>query len=128
MAKLVVRSTLLYLVGVNTTSAVLVGYDKRQAAHRGQRVPERRLCNLAIAGGWAGGMMAMYLARHKTKKKSFQKKYMNAVTKNAMVMLPAALVAFRVPQLRGAFSSTFSSIASNFSRRPPPRNPPRFRR
>ncbi|KAI0564238.1 hypothetical protein FGB62_28g126 [Gracilaria domingensis] len=128
MSRLLARATLVYLAGVNTASACLVAYDKYQAAHRGWRVPEKKLCDMAVAGGWAGGILAMYLAHHKTRKKSFQTKYMNAIATNAVVTAPAALLVLQVPSMRSAFSQTFSLIASTFVRRPPPRKPPRFRR
>ena len=69
MAALLARSTLLYLGTVNIGSAALVGYDKAQAVRGKWRVSERTLCQSAVIGGWAGGLVAMQVFRHKTRKK-----------------------------------------------------------
>lgn len=69
MAQIVARGTLLYLGSVNVGSAVLFGFDKVQAQRGEWRVSEKALCRSAIYGGWAGGLVAMQLLRHKTRKK-----------------------------------------------------------
>lgn len=45
--------------------------DKRRAVRRQQRVPERTLLALAVAGGSPGVWAGMLLARHKTRKPLF---------------------------------------------------------
>lgn len=54
---------------------LLFGYDKFAAGRSGRRVPESQLLVLAALGGWAGGLLAMLVFRHKTSKLSFQLKY-----------------------------------------------------
>lgn len=132
MATLVARGTLLYLASVNAGSAALFAYDKRQAHLQRHRVSERRLCQTAAWGGWAGGLLAMHLFRHKTRKQSFQRKYVGALARNAVtVVLPLAAVAMWMPPLRAAFAADFARV---FRGPPPPRRwgggrkPPRMRR
>lgn len=69
MAQILARGTLLYLGTVNLGSVALFGYDKFQAQREEYRVSEKALCRSAWAGGWAGGLVAMQLFRHKTRKK-----------------------------------------------------------
>lgn len=69
MATILARGTILYLGAVNMYSFGLFGYDKMQAARGEWRVPERKLCQTAVYGGSAGGLLAMQAFRHKTRKK-----------------------------------------------------------
>ena len=46
--------------------------DKAAARAGRRRVPEKNLLSLCAAGGWAGGILASYLLRHKTRKLGFQ--------------------------------------------------------
>lgn len=48
------------------------GYDKRQAAKSGWRVPESILHLLALTGGFVGGWAGMYYFRHKTQESIFK--------------------------------------------------------
>lgn len=132
MATILARGTLLYLTTVNVGTAALFAYDKHQASQRAHRVSERRLCNTALLGGWPGGLLAMQLFRHKTRKTSFQRKYVGAIGSNTIVVLPAVLLLAAFPPLRAAFAN---DIARLLGRRPPPsrrwgggRTPPRWRR
>ena len=43
-----------------------MGYDKRQAKKKGQRIPEKNLWFLAILGGGIGAYFGMQMFRHKT--------------------------------------------------------------
>lgn len=61
-----------YLVGINVTTIILYGYDKRQAIVAGRRVPELVLHLAALAGGSPGALLAQMLFRHKTKKLKFK--------------------------------------------------------
>ena len=49
-----------------------MGYDKRQAKKKGQRVPEKNLWALAILGGGIGAYFGMQAFRHKTRHTSFR--------------------------------------------------------
>ena len=46
--------------------------DKRQAKRKGDRVPERALHFLELAGGWPGAFAAQRFVRHKNVKPAFQ--------------------------------------------------------
>lgn len=56
---------------VNAGTMVLFACDKVLAIVGGPRVPEKVLCLTGVVGGWPGGILAMYMFRHKTKKPSF---------------------------------------------------------
>ena len=56
----------LYYLCLNLFSFAAMAWDKSLAKSRRQRVPERALLLLDLLGGSLGGMIAMYLFRHKT--------------------------------------------------------------
>lgn len=129
MQAAIARGTFLYLGAINAGSVGLFAYDKFQASRGGWRVPEHRLCTTALAGGWAGGLFAMQMFRHKTRKHSFQKKYVTAMTTNAAVLLPVLFLLSRSPAFRFHFLTAVQQfgkpLAGNGRNR---RNPPRNRR
>jgi uncharacterized membrane protein YsdA (DUF1294 family) len=49
-----------------------MGYDKRQAKRKGQRIPEKNLWGLALLGGGIGAYFGMQTFRHKTRHTSFR--------------------------------------------------------
>ena len=51
---------------------IAMGYDKRQAKQKGQRIPEKNLWFLAILGGGIGSYLGMQIFRHKTRHTSFR--------------------------------------------------------
>lgn len=60
-----------YLAVVNVVTFAVFAWDKHVAARgdgRGRRVPEARLLGLGLVGGSVGGMLAMHIVRHKTRK------------------------------------------------------------
>ena len=60
---------------------LLSALDKAAAKLGLRRVPEQTLCGLAVASGTAGaltGALALVLLQHKTRKQSFQLKYLIA--------------------------------------------------
>lgn len=61
----------LYLLAVNLAAFALFAADKRQARRESARIPEVVLLGTGLLGGAPGGMLAMQLFRHKTKKASF---------------------------------------------------------
>jgi uncharacterized membrane protein YsdA (DUF1294 family) len=61
-----------YLIGINTVTVLLYGYDKRQAIATAGRVPELVLHLAALAGGSPGALFAQGMFRHKTRKVSFK--------------------------------------------------------
>lgn len=56
-----------YLLIMNITAAAIVGSDKRKAALREWRTPEKTFYMLALAGGGIGVLAGFFLFRHKTK-------------------------------------------------------------
>ncbi|WP_339228350.1 DUF1294 domain-containing protein [Oceanobacillus sp. FSL K6-2867] len=64
-------SFLMYLIGVNIMSFLLMYIDKRKAIKKQYRIPERTFWALAILGSSLGAYIGMNLFRHKTKHRSF---------------------------------------------------------
>lgn len=60
------------VVVLSLTSFVFYGYDKRQAALGGRRIPEATLHWLALFGGIPGAIAGQQVFRHKTQKLSFR--------------------------------------------------------
>jgi uncharacterized membrane protein YsdA (DUF1294 family) len=60
------------LIGINTVTVLVYGYDKLQAISGGGRVPELVLHLAALSGGSPGALLAQGLFRHKTRKVSFK--------------------------------------------------------
>lgn len=61
----------IYLAAINIITFVVFAWDKHVAASGNDlrwRSPEARLLGFSLAGGSIGGMLAMRLVRHKTKK------------------------------------------------------------
>ena len=63
---------LIYLAAMNLLLFGLMGFDKARAENHGWRIPESRLFFYAVAGGSLGGLLGMYLFRHKTRHASFR--------------------------------------------------------
>lgn len=57
---------------INLTGLCAMGIDKRRAASRRWRIPERTLFGIALLGGGLGSWLGMYLFRHKTRHLSFR--------------------------------------------------------
>ena len=62
----------MYLALINSALFFTMGADKLRAKHHRRRVPEATLFLLAILGGSIGGILGMYVFRHKTKHWSFR--------------------------------------------------------
>ncbi|MGE7915403.1 DUF1294 domain-containing protein [Lysinibacillus xylanilyticus] len=60
-----------YMAVVSIVLLVMMGLDKSKAKKHEWRIAERTLFTLAIAGGAVGGVLGMYLFRHKTRHNSF---------------------------------------------------------
>ncbi|MEG1240676.1 MAG: DUF1294 domain-containing protein [Oscillospiraceae bacterium] len=61
-----------YLAGVNLLCFFLMGADKYKARRRQWRIPEKVLLGTALLGGSLGGLLGMYLFRHKTNHPPFR--------------------------------------------------------
>ena len=60
-----------YLVIINVVAFVLFTHDKMCAIQSRRRIPEKVLFLFAIAGGSLGGLVSMYIYRHKVNKWKF---------------------------------------------------------
>lgn len=61
----------IYLAAVNVITYAAFAWDKHVAANGNayeRRIPEAHLLGLSIAGGGVGGLCAMHIVRHKTRK------------------------------------------------------------
>ena len=63
---------LYYFIIINIITFLTFGFDKHRAVRHKWRVREATLFILSIAGGAAGGLIAMYLFHHKTRKWYFK--------------------------------------------------------
>ena len=61
-----------YLIAVNLILFILMARDKAAARAGGRRTPETALLALAVIGGSLGGLLAMALFRHKSRKPVFR--------------------------------------------------------
>ncbi len=83
-----------WLALINLTAFAAMGMDKLLAVKEKRRVPERRLFQLAAAGGSAGGILGMVCFRHKIRKRSF------TVGFPLILLLQTMLTLFLVKQLK----------------------------
>lgn len=77
-----------------------MGYDKRQAKRKGQRVPERNLWVLAFLGGGIGAYLGMQTFRHKTRHTPFRVGFLFLALAYGVVIL--YLLGVRVPGISEA--------------------------
>ncbi len=62
---------LIYFLTMNLATFLAFAWDKSKAERGKQRISEYTLLSLSILGGAAGGLLGMYLCRHKTRKPLF---------------------------------------------------------
>lgn len=62
---------IIYLIVINVIAFLAMGIDKWKAKRNAWRIPEQTLLSLVVLGGGIGGILGMYLFRHKTKKPKF---------------------------------------------------------
>ena len=60
-----------YLIIINVLSFIVMGIDKHNAINNKYRVSEKSLFTLSIFGGAIGTLIAMFVFRHKIRKKAF---------------------------------------------------------
>lgn len=63
---------LTYLIIINVITFVVFCVDKRRAIRHEWRISEATLLGLSFAGGAMGGIVAMRLVHHKTRKPRFE--------------------------------------------------------
>ena len=61
----------IYLLLINAVTFLAFALDKYKAVHGLHRIRVVTLLGLSVIGGAAGGYLAMYLFRHKTRKTGF---------------------------------------------------------
>ena len=86
-----------YGAAINLGSFGLFYYDKQQALYRRWRVPEKTLQLSALMGGWLGGMLAIDMFRHKTKKEPFRSIYRACILGNIVGVSALAYLSKRHP-------------------------------
>lgn len=62
---------LVFLCIINALSFLLMLIDKQKAKKKRWRIPERTLLGVCAIGGSVGGLLGLYLLRHKTLHKRF---------------------------------------------------------
>ncbi len=67
---------LAWLLSITLITFLTYGYDKATARSNRLRMPESALLALAFVGGTAGALGSMAVFRHKTRKHSFQLKFL----------------------------------------------------
>lgn len=65
------NGTLIFIVIMSIVLCALMAYDKERAKKNEWRVSENTLMFMAVFGGALGGVLGMYLFRHKTKHNKF---------------------------------------------------------
>jgi uncharacterized membrane protein YsdA (DUF1294 family) len=61
------QGVLIWLLVMSAVSFAAMGLDKLYARRGERRIPEKRLFLYTALGGAVGGLLGMYLFRHKTK-------------------------------------------------------------
>ena len=64
----------IYLLLINASSFLLMGFDKLSAKLDSERVPEMWFFLVSVAGGFGGVMIGMLTFHHKISKRSFHLK------------------------------------------------------
>lgn len=85
----------LYLIAINAATFAAFALDKRAAARRLRRVPERRLLLLAAFGGSPGALIGQQALRHKTRKEPFRTRLRAIVCVQALGL---AALAYLLPR------------------------------
>lgn len=66
-----IEKIIIYLLAINLIAFLAMGIDKWKAKRDAWRIPEQTLLSLVVLGGGIGGIIGMYVFRHKTKKPRF---------------------------------------------------------
>lgn len=60
-----------YLILINIVTFIMFAIDKKRAKRNQWRIPESQLLFFSLLGGSIGGIIAMKIVKHKTKKPKF---------------------------------------------------------
>ena len=65
------QNIIYYLLAINVIAFLAMWIDKRKAQKGSWRISEKALFTLVLLGGGVGGILGMYVFRHKTQKPRF---------------------------------------------------------
>ncbi len=65
------QNVIYYLLAINVITFLAMWIDKRKAQKGSWRISEKALFTLVLLGGGVGGILGMYVFRHKTQKPRF---------------------------------------------------------
>ena len=65
------QNIIYYLLAINIITFLAMWLDKRKARKGSWRISEKALFTLVLLGGGVGGILGMYIFRHKTQKPRF---------------------------------------------------------
>ena len=65
------QNVIYYLLAINVITFLAMWIDKRKAQKGSWRISEKALFTLVVLGGGVGGILGMYVFRHKTQKPRF---------------------------------------------------------
>lgn len=68
----VAKNIIIYLIVINILAFIAMWWDKHEAKVEDWRISEKTLFALVLMGGGIGGILGMYMFRHKTKKWYFK--------------------------------------------------------
>lgn len=68
---MLIKIIVCYFILVNIGTFILFAIDKHLAIKGKERIPESTLILFSAIGGALGGLLSMYIFRHKTKKAKF---------------------------------------------------------
>ncbi|MEV8268023.1 DUF1294 domain-containing protein [Microbacterium sp. NPDC076911] len=74
-------------VAMSIVTFVSYGIDKAAAPRARRRVSERTLLVLGLLAGWPGALLAQQLFRHKTRKRSFRRKFWLSIVVNVVALV-----------------------------------------
>ncbi len=78
---------LFYFPTINILAFAVYSHDKSHAERKLNRVSEKTLHTLGVAGGWIGGLLARHTFRHKTRKQPFRNYFWLSVLANLAVLI-----------------------------------------
>lgn len=84
--------TLAWHALLSLAAFTIYGWDKHAAIRGARRIPEARLHQLALLGGWPGALLAMRLFKHKRRKAAFVRVFWATVVGHLALLIAVTLV------------------------------------